>query len=187
MRHPRHSIHCRLATDSTPIVRRGLGGPPRPSPRKLQGLGFTLVQPTSVATPTGAQKANLNAPKKWCVAPLAEHDYIAATDLRSCTALAVYDPQTDIGGMYHFGGQFGDEHAELGAFFLQMTHDGALLSRLVIFLSGSEKCAHAQKVVAFLNTNGMNQTPTISEGAVSGNGATTFYLLARGEVANTLT
>ncbi len=164
-----------------------MGGPPSAPPKKLQTLGFALVPPVGVSTPTGAQKANLNAPKKWCVAQLAEHDYIAATDLRSCTALAVYDPQTDISGMYHFGGQFGDEHAELGAFFHQLVHEGASLSRLVIFLSGSEKCAHAHKVVTFLTTNGMNQTPTVSEGAVSGNGATTFYLLARGAVANTLT
>ncbi len=150
-------------------------------------MGFALAQPISAATPTGAQKANLNAPKKCWVGQLAPNDYIAATDLRSCTALAVYDPVTDIGGMYHFGGQFGDEQAELGAFFHQLVQEGASLARLVIFLSGSEKCAHAHKLVAFLTTNGMNQTPTVSEGPASGNGATTFYLLSGGAVANTLT
>jgi len=153
----------------------------------LQTLGFALQAPISVTTPTGVQHANLNAPTKWCVAQLAPNDYIAMTDLRSCTALAVYDPQTHISGMYHFGGQFGDENDELTKFFLRMVNQGASLRRLVIFLSGSEKCAHVQKLTAFLQSKGMNQQPNVSEGAVANNGATTFYLLAGGAVANTLT
>ena len=153
----------------------------------MQTLGFALQAPISVPTPTGAQHANLSAPTKWCVAQLAPNDYIAITDLRSCTALAVYDPQTHISGMYHFGGQFGDENDELTKFFLRMVNQGASLLRLVIFLSGSEKCAHVQKLTAFLQSKGMNQQPNVSEGAVANNGATTFYLLAGGAVANTLT
>ena len=158
-----------------------------PPPRKLQALGFALQASVSAATPTGVQQANLNAPKTWRVTQLAQNDYIAATDLRSCTALAVYDPQANISGMYHFGGQFGDENDELTKFFLQVTNQGGSAARLVIFLSGSEKCAHAQKLLSFLVSNAMNQQPTVSEGAVSSNGATTFYLLAGGAVANTLT
>ena len=180
-------VHFDLANRGVMIGRGGGAQQPQPPPRKLRSLGFALQATVSVPTPTGAQLANLSAPTQWHVAQLGPNDYIAITDLRSCTALAVYDPQTNISGMYHFGGQFNDETEPLTSFFLRMVNQGAALRRLVVFLSGSEKCGHAHKLVNFLTNKGMNQQPVVSEGNVSPGGATTFYLLAGGAVANTLT
>lgn len=161
--------------------------PVEPEPAKaLQSLGLVLQPAVSVAKQSGSQKANLSAPKMHFVTQLAAGDYIAITDLRTCTALAVYDAQKDVSGAYHFGGHFGDEQAELDEFFLAFSKAGADAKGSLLFLSGSQKCQHVEKLLSYLRSKGLNQAPHVSESIASADGATVFYLLATGQIANAL-
>src|SRR5579862_6798986 len=88
--------------------------------RKLEALGFPLVTPAPATTPTGQQVGNAFRPKSCYVCILGQDDYMAVTKLASCTGLAVYNATLNLGGVYHFGGQFNNEQAELRDFAGQL-------------------------------------------------------------------
>ena len=165
------------------------GARARPPPKALRHLGIGVQDPVSLPKPSGTMHGPYFAPTQYCVKRLGNDDYIAVTQLRSCTGIAAYDPVTDVSGMYHFGGQFGNEESELTLFFLRMVNHGASLQRLQISLSGSVKCAHVQKVIGFLQSRKMYR-PTmlrIYEVPVDARGGdSAFYLLLGGRVAHAL-
>jgi hypothetical protein len=132
--------------------------------------------------------ANLSAPKSFHVCILGQNDYIAVTDLRSCTGLALYDTASNVGAMYHFGGQMGDaETTKLNDFVEQLTAQHVPLGRFHMWLFGSNKCEFANVLVSALITHGFNQRPIVLEAQVQDNSAVAFYLLGTGVVTNCLT
>jgi hypothetical protein len=170
---------------------RGMGFTATPSSgqykRKLNELGFALVDFAPAARPTGKQVAELLAPQAFHVCILDKDDYIAVTKLRSCTGLALYDAASKLGGMYHFGGQFNTEQLALSKFAEELSGHHVELGKLQMWLFGSTKCGFADKLLKELRSLGFTQTPTVMEidGVVNPEAA--FYLLGTGVVTHQLT
>ncbi len=154
--------------------------------RTLETLGFPLVDPTPAAKPSGQQLANLSAPTQFHVCILGKDDYIAVTKLRGCTGLALYDSASKLGGMYHFGGQFGAEPTELDKFAGELSAHHVELGKLQMWLVGSTKCGYADKLLGALKGLGFTQTPVIMEINGMANPEAEFYLLGTGAVTNQL-
>jgi hypothetical protein len=155
--------------------------------RKLNDLNFQLVNWAPVARPSGTQVANLDAPTKAHVCILNNDDYIAVTGLKSCTGLALYDADSKLAAMYHFGGHFGKEQKELGAFAEQLSAHHVELGRLQMWLFGSTTCGYADKLLEVLRALGFIQTPGVMEIDGVAHPSAAFYLLGTGVVTHQLT
>lgn len=172
-----------MSTRGTPFPSTTSGGQYK---RKLNALGFTLTVWAPATKPSGQQVANLLAPKSFHVCILDKDDYMAVTQLRSCTGLALYDAASKLGGMYHFGGQFNDEKAELAEFSGQLSTHHVELGKLQMWLFGSTKCGFADKLLNELRVHGFTQTPNVMEIDGVANPEAAFYLLGTGVVTHQL-
>jgi hypothetical protein len=173
-----------MSTRGTPFPNTTGAGPYK---RKLEELGFTLVVWPPATKPGGKEAANLQAPKSFHVCILDKDDYIAVTKLRSCTGLALYDPASKLGAMYHFGGQFNNEEAELREFAAQLSAHNVELGKLQMWLFGSTKCGFADKLLKELRALLFTQTPSVMQIDGQANPEAAFYLLGTGVAAHQLT
>jgi hypothetical protein len=155
--------------------------------RNLETLQIALVSPAPAAKPIGKPVASLHGPKMFHVCILDEDDYIAVTQLRGCTGLALYDAASKLGAMYHFGGQFGSEQQELGRFAKDVGAHPVELDKLQIWLFGGTKCGYANKLLVELRKLGFMQTPTVMQVDGTPNQGVSFYLLGTGVVTDQLT
>jgi len=173
-----------MATQGTPSPSTASGGQYKSN---LKALGFKLDVWLPAKRPNGQKVAELSAPKLFHVCILDKDDYIAVTQLRSCTGLALYDAASKLAAMYHFGGQFNNEQAELEKFVGQLSAHHDELFKLQMWLFGSTKCAFAEKLLKELKNHGFSQTPSVMEIDGKTNPAAAFYLLGTGIVTNQLT
>ncbi len=173
-----------MSTRATPSFGATGGGQYK---RKLETLGFPLVTPAPAKTPGGQQVANAIAPKKSYVCILGKDDYMAVTKLASCTGLALFDAASNLGGVYHFGGQFNSEPVELAEFAGELRKHTSELGNLHMWLFGSTKCGFANKLLDELRSLGFNQKPVVMQIDGATHPEAAFYLLGTGVVTDELT
>jgi hypothetical protein len=158
-------------------------------PQSLCHLGFITKIPQTAPRPARQRGKNMTGPRMFLVATLQADEYMAVTSLKTCTGLAVYDATVGVSGLYHFGGHFGNEAAELDAFFQQLSQQGAQVARLEFSLSGSMRCKFCGKLLAYLQglPGYVSQQVSVYQTEHDNQGDASVFLLAGGRVAHVLT